>query len=147
MNKCCGNVFSLVSALLMMNSLLLGEDILSIPHSKESIKLDGYLDESVWNDVESLPLIMHWPTFREEPTESTQFMVLYNDEYLYLGARCFDDPEGIQGPSFQRDAWDMNIDHVAIILDTFNDNENALLFGVSPTGHRIDVAIVNDAAE
>ncbi len=39
----------------------------------------------------------------------------------------------------------MAIDGVAIILDTFNDSENGLLFNVTPTGSSTDAAISNDA--
>lgn len=36
-------------------------------------------------------------------------------------------------------------DYVVLLLDTFNDNENGLAFGTSPTGLRTDVAVSGDA--
>src|SRR5690606_25822741 len=62
----------------------------------------------------------------------------------YFSTVCYDDPDRLLEPSFERDRWEMNMDQVALILDTYNDNENGLVFVVTPTGSRIDTSLKND---
>lgn len=46
------------------------------------INLDGKVDESAWNSVSAVPLVMHWPTYYGELTEETQIKIFYDDEYI-----------------------------------------------------------------
>ncbi|MBT8254111.1 MAG: carbohydrate binding family 9 domain-containing protein [Flavobacteriaceae bacterium] len=120
----------------------------TIPISKLTgpIKIDGQITESEWMSIKPLPLTMHWPNFKGDLTEQTEIRIAYDDQYIYIGAICQDrKPSGIQTPTFQRDDWGMKMDQITIELDTYDDNENGLLFSVTPTGSRIDVAIKNDA--
>ena len=110
------------------------------------IKIDGLVNESVWQEVKPFPLTMHWPNFDGEITEQTEIRIASDDQYLYVGAICYDsDPEGIQATSFQRDGVSQKTDQVTLILDPYNDNENTLLFIVTPIGARADVTVKNDA--
>ncbi|MDZ7615213.1 MAG: hypothetical protein U5K51_17070 [Flavobacteriaceae bacterium] len=59
--------------------------------------------------------------------------------------RAYDsDPKGIRATSLYRDKISGS-DHFEILLDTYNDNENAYVFTTTPTGLRNDLAISNDA--
>lgn len=112
----------------------------------KEIKIDGLINESVWQEVKPLPLTMHWPNFDGEITEQTEIRIAYDDQYLYVGAICYDsNPEGIQATSFQRDGVSEKTDQVTLILDPYNDNENTLLFVVTPIGARADITVKNDA--
>ncbi len=117
-----------------------------VPRLQGSIQIDGIIDEPAWRAIEPVNLVTHWPSFDNEPSENTEIRIGYDDTYIFVSGSCHDDPKGIQGPTFRRDAWNMTMDQLALILDTFNDNENALIFVVTPTGARVDVAVVNDAA-
>jgi hypothetical protein len=89
---------------------------------------------------------MHWPTFEGRLTQATEFRVGYDDMFIYVSVLCRDsNPDLIQAPSFRRDEWDETSDQIAIGFDTYDDNENALLFVTTPTGSRIDVSFRNDA--
>jgi hypothetical protein len=117
-----------------------------LPRINEPVTLDGFSTESAWQGIESLPLIMHVPIFGAIPTEKTEILVAYDDDYFYAAARCFDrEPANIQAPSKQRDELSLNNDWFGLILDTYNDNENALGFFTTPEGLRLDMAIFNDA--
>jgi len=110
------------------------------------IELDGLSDEAAWQEIKPLPLIMQEPNFGAEPTEKTELRIGYNDEYLYVSARCFDsEPSKIQSPSKKRDELSLTNDWFGIILDTFNDNENALAFFTTPSGLRLDMNVFDDA--
>ncbi|MHB9027423.1 MAG: carbohydrate binding family 9 domain-containing protein, partial [Candidatus Latescibacterota bacterium] len=109
------------------------------------VTLDGRSDEPAWEGVEPLPMVMQLPSFGAEPSERTEVLLAYDDEYFYLAARCFDnEPEGIHATTMKRDDEAENSDCLGLVLDTFNDNENALSFVTTPTGSRIDKTIYGD---
>ena len=113
--------------------------------AKNVITLDGRVTAQEWNDIDTLSFISHWPAYSHTPTTRTQYRIAYDEKFLYFSAVCFDNTALIQGPYFERDNWGMTMDQVALFLDTYNDNENGLVFAVTPTGSRIDAAIRNDA--
>ena len=120
-------------------------EVYNIPKLNGPITLDGKVDEPAWDAVEPLPLVTHWPSFGIPVDEGTELRIAYDDEYLYVSCRCYQDPEKISAPTYKRNNVNMAMDGLAIILDTFNDNENGLLFNVTPTGSRTDAAISDDA--
>lgn len=108
------------------------------------ITLDGRSTEEAWQDIEPLPMTMYQPEYQGEVRERTEVRVAYDDEYLYVSGRLYDStPEDIRANSLYRDRYSGD-DTFAIILDTFNDNENALWFFTTPTGVRFDMAVSND---
>jgi len=110
------------------------------------IVVDGLVSESAWDDIAPVPWHVYDPSYGAPASQRTEIRLAYDDSYLYYSCRCFDsEPEKIGATTFKRDAWDANYDQVALILDTFNDKENSLLFIVSASGVRIDVAVSNDA--
>ncbi|MCH7658525.1 MAG: carbohydrate binding family 9 domain-containing protein [Bacteroidetes bacterium] len=112
----------------------------------KEIKFDGLPFEKVWNEIEPFPVVMFQPDFGNEPTEKTEIRLFYNDKYLYVSGRLYDSvPSKIMYSSKKRDDYSVNSDGFGIILDTFNDNENALSFSTTPAGIRTDMSIFNDA--
>ncbi|MCK4893908.1 MAG: carbohydrate binding family 9 domain-containing protein, partial [Calditrichia bacterium] len=122
------------------------ENQLEITRIRGTIKLDGLSNELAWAAIAPLPVIMQEPDFRAEPSEKTEILIGYNDDYLYVAARCYDkEPEKIQNPSKKRDELSLTNDWFGIVLDTFNDKENALAFFTTPNGLRLDMAVFEDA--
>jgi len=110
------------------------------------VKLDGLSDEAAWDGIVPLPLVMTIPNFGSEPSELTELILGYDDDYLYAAGRFFDsEPSLIQATSFKRDVWTYTTDGMNIILDPFNDNENSVSFFTTPAGTRTDVNFKNDA--
>ncbi|MGK7369020.1 MAG: DUF5916 domain-containing protein, partial [Candidatus Halalkalibacterium sp. M3_1C_030] len=108
---------------------------------------DGKLDESFWNTFEPLPMVMYQPVYRGEVTEKNEVYLAYDDSYIYLAARLYhEDTDDIRSNSLYRDEYSSD-DTFALILDTFNDDENALWFFTNPDGNRFDVLVSNDAEE
>ena len=109
------------------------------------VELDGFSNEPAWSEIDPLPLTVYQPVYQAPPTQKTEIRVAYDDDYLYVAGRMFDsDPDGIRGNSLYRDQYSGD-DVMAIVLDSFNDNENALWFSTTPTGVRFDWAVANDA--
>ncbi len=107
----------------------LSDEPIKIQRIKSPVELDGLSNESAWNGINSLPMVMRVPNFGCEPSERTEILLGYDDNYLYVAGRFYDsEPSKIQATSFKRDGWEYNTDQLTIIIDAFNDNENAVLF-------------------
>ena len=111
------------------------------------VTLDGPSDEAAWASIEPLPLVTHTPAFGNPPSERTEILIAFDDVYLYLAGRLYDDPSGIQGFSLKRDELSPVNDYFGLVLDTFNDKENALALLTTPAGIRLDMTIFNDAQD
>jgi len=111
-----------------------------------SVTLDGRVEENAWDGATSISMIKQMPEYGGPPSERTEVLLGFDDDYLYIGARMFDtEPDKIQAPSKKRDYMQGDTEWFGLILDTFNDKENGLAFYTTPTGLRFDGAIFNDA--
>ena len=91
-------------------------------------------------------MVQFGPGNGKEAITHSQIRAGYDDNFLYLAAICKSDIMQRSANTFKRDALGPNMDHVALVLDTYNDNENALIFAVTPTGSRVDLTMINDAS-
>lgn len=119
---------------------------LVIPRIKGKVELDGLSDEAAWEGIEPLPVIQQTPVFGKEPSERTEILLGFDDDYLYIAGRLSDsEPSKIQAPSRKRDDLSGSTEWFGVIIDSFCDKENALAFFTTPTGSRLDVSVANDA--
>jgi hypothetical protein len=123
-----------------------GSGRLVLPRLDGPIQLDGLSDEPAWEAVEPWLPTQYEPDNGAAPTERTEFLVAYDDDYIYFALRAYDrDRTGIRSNTLYRDRLSGD-DHFEILLDTFNDNETGVLFTTTPAGIRKDAAISNDAS-
>ncbi|MCH8272869.1 MAG: hypothetical protein IIB41_06400, partial [Candidatus Marinimicrobia bacterium] len=121
-----------------------GETLL-IERLSKPILFDGIINDSAWERIIPLPLTMYTPKYEGDLTEFTEIRVAHDDNFIYIGGSFFDSsPLEIRSNSLERDRLGGD-DTFEFILDTFNDNENALSFIINPAGTRLDLAISNDA--
>lgn len=107
---------------------------------------DGIPDEAAWQLTEPFPMVTHQPVFGKEPEERTDVRILFDAQYVYVGASLYtSDPSAIMNTSKKRDELKPDCDWVAVVFDTYNDNETGLSFWTTPSGLRTDMAIFNDA--
>ena len=68
-------------------------------------RIDGVLDDEVWKTAPvSDDFLQRDPIEGVEVTERTAFQIVYDEEALYIGIRCYDsDPEGIISRLTRRD--------------------------------------------
>lgn len=109
-------------------------------------RLDGRLDEAVWN---SAPLvtdfIQHEPRDGEPASERTEVRILFDRSALYVGVWLFDrDPSAIVIGESRRDIDLSNVDSFTMVLDTYLDRQNAFVFGTSPQGVEYDGQITRE---
>jgi hypothetical protein len=109
------------------------------------VAIDGVLDEPVWKQAAVLRGFWQYlPVDNRPADDSTTVLVWYSATALYLGIRAWQDSASVRATVADRDriAGD---DHVQILLDTFNDRRQALLFAVNPFGVQAD-GTLQDAA-
>lgn len=116
-----------------------------IPRLRGPVEIDGFVDEQAWANVSRVPLTMMSPTFRGEPSVTSEARIAYDDDYLYLAGRLYDDPAYILNTSYKRDLMQPNADYFGVFIDSYNDNENGLAFYTTPTGIRLDFSMLDDA--
>jgi len=112
---------------------------------KSEIEFDGIPAEPAWEPGTSFPLTMHFPVFGNSPSEKSEVFITFDDTYLWIGARLFyNDMSNVVSTSKKRDEESENSDSFGILIDTYDDNENALGFFTMPSGLKIDYSVSND---
>src|SRR5579872_4030493 len=97
--------------------------------------IDGHLDEPVWSDAALLTGFSEYKPVDGRPArDSTEVLVWYSKDAIYFGIRAFE----AHGPVVRstlanRDNIDAD-DHVFLLLDTYDQRRQALVFGVNPIG-------------
>jgi hypothetical protein len=110
------------------------------------VVFDGLSNEEAWKDIPVFSMTMMLPNYGFPPSEKTEVLVGFDDEFLWVAGRLYDrEPAKIRATSKKRDLQEPNSDFFAVIFDTFNDKENALGFSTTPAGPRWDAAIYHDA--
>lgn len=111
----------------------------------DKVVIDGLVNESFWDSIEPLHSTQKVPNAGDEPTQKTEIRIAYDEKYLYLSGRLFDrEPSKINTNTKRRDDLTENTEWCGLLIDTYNDRENALAFYVTPTGARLDMALSND---
>lgn len=127
-------------------ALLLAQQPFAVERIQGPVTLDGIPNEPAWQTLKPLPLTVLAPTYRGTPTNRTEIRVAYDNDFLYIGGWCYDpNPSDILVTSLTRDGISPSDDSFGVVLDTFNDNENALAFLTNAGGLREDWAVSNDA--
>ncbi len=138
--------FLLTAIIIIMAISVSAQARITIPELRGEIRFDGAVNDDAWNNIEPLTMVMHTPTFGNEPTEKTEIMICYNETYLYIGARLFDsEASKMLVTSKKRDEESNSNESFSILFDSFNDKENALVFTTTPIGLRNDFTVLNDA--
>ena len=106
----------------------------------ESIKIDGLLDEPVWNKAPEVSNFIQLEPERGKPASvKTIVKILYDDRYIYIGFFCYDlQPEKIAARLTKRDASLSEDDSVSVFLDTYNDKRSCYFFVTNLLGTQQD---------
>ncbi len=110
---------------------------LEITEAPSPVIIDGKLDDAAWAVANiGTDFWQKVPFFAEGADPRTEIMLTYDDDNLYVAAKCFQ-KEDIIIQSMKRDEyWDN--DGIAIVLDPLNARTNGFLFGTSAAGQQWD---------
>jgi hypothetical protein len=106
------------------------------------VTLDGRLDEAAWSVA--LPATQFTQVIPDEgkpATQRTEVRVLFDNTFIYFGARLFDSlgSAGVTARHVRRDdVKDGETDYLMIILDTFHDHLGRMQLFVTPLGGKRD---------
>jgi len=124
-----------------------GEPPLELPRVAPGIEIDGVLDEPQWAGAAVLEGLQQVPDFGATPTQRGEFLLAHDGEYLYLGCRMYEsDPSLIRITTLERDVSPYVTDSCGMRLDSYNDEENSLVFVTTPASVRTDWTFANDAS-
>lgn len=105
-------------------------------------KIDGLLDDEVWDDLKPATDFYQYRPFNDRPaTYKSEVYVTYDNNAIYVAAHLIDpSPDSILTELGVRDAdLDMNADKFSIDISPFNDGINGFTFMVSASGVQTDV--------
>ena len=124
---------------------LIASDAEPVMKVSNTFEFDGHVKAGEWDDIPTLDLTVQTPVYHGEPTELTQIKLGYDENYIYLSGALFDtEPNKILANNKQRDGGSPSTDWFGMVIDSYNDNQNALGFFTTPTGSRFDASISGD---
>ena len=111
-----------------------------------TIVVDGIVNDQAWSNVEPYTgFTQQNPIEGAEATERTEVRLLLGRQTLYIGIINFDsDPSQILVTDSRRDGQLNETDSIQVVLDTYNDNQNAFLFGTNPVGIAYDGQVAGE---
>jgi hypothetical protein len=130
------------------------------PEESETFRLDGVLSEGFWGKAPALSQFTQQEPREGQPaSETTEVMVLFDRENLYVGVRALDsEPDRIVSRILQRDrvmeagGFDQRPtfagdDAVALLFDPFHDRRNAYVFATNANGAEFDALLADEGRE
>jgi TolB-like protein len=114
----------------------------------EGIRLDGQLDEAVYQSVPAITdFIQQVPLEGAPATEKTEAWIMFDDTNVYISARIWDsapESEWIAN-EMRRDTSQLRQnDTFAVFFDTFYDRRNGFNFYTNPLAARADQQFTNE---
>jgi hypothetical protein len=108
--------------------------------------IDGKVNEAIWQTVPPFGAFTQQDPIEGAPaSEKTEVRVMAGRGNLYISVIAFDsDPSKIIVSQARRDASLSETDSIVIALDTFNDSQNAFVFGTNPLGIEYDGQVARE---
>ncbi len=116
----------------------------------EPLIVDGRLDDRVYDTVPAVSgFIQQEPEEGEPATESTEVWVFFDDQNVYISARCWDSqPWRIVTNELRRgNVGIARGDNLTVVLDTFYDRRNGYFFQTNPMGGVYDSLVTDERTE
>ena len=114
----------------------------TVPRAEAPHQVDGRLDEPAWRTAAQLAgFSQYFPTDGLPAQDSTQVLVWYSGTHLHVGLRAFAPPGSVRATLADRDKIRQD-DHIELLLGTYNDSRQALVFAVNPFGIQSDGVMI-----
>ena len=107
--------------------------------TSEKILIDGEFSEESWSKAQVAgDFVQFKPNPGNSSSQRTEVRLMYDDQAIYVAAKCYDKPEHVSKVLSLRDDFNANVDNFQLFLDTYNDDQNGFAFGVSSMGVQYD---------
>ncbi len=121
-------------------------DIFVSTQYKQSLVVDGILDENIWSDAQVINEFLQKDPDQGVPsTYPTEVRIISTPKGLYVGAVCYQPRSTIVVRNLERDFEYFQNDLFGISIDGILDKRNALTFQVTPLGNMRDMQIIDGA--
>lgn len=112
----------------------------------EAIKVDGSLDEPIWEKApETGDFIQFGPDRGKPSSVRTRVKILYDERFIYFGFICDDpQPEKIVARITKRDEEVKTDDAVYVMIDTYHDRRNSYYYVTNLLGTQRDGRIAEN---
>ncbi len=131
-----------LAALFFKPCILFPQSYATVTRTSQAPVIDGVLSDDVWSQaVPVTDFVQREPDNGAHATQDTEIYLLYDDNFFYIGIRCYDDPDKIISREMARDVNLGNDDRVQIIIDTHLDGRSAYWFQIGPRGSIGDAVI------
>jgi len=125
-----------------------GHATLRATRIEETLRIDGHLDESVYQSVQPIGgFIQTEPQPGEPATEATDVWIFFDERAIYVAARCWDSAPESRWVANEMRRDNFNVvrnENVAVLLDTYYDHRNGFVFELSPIGGVYDASVTNE---
>jgi len=116
-----------------------------IPHFEADVVIDGDLSDTVWAHAARLTGFSQYsPNDGVPAADSTHVLVWYSAAAIYFGIRAFEQHGRPTVTLASRDQI-FGDDNVQILLGTFHDGKQAMMFAVNPLGVQGDGTLIEGA--
>ncbi len=122
---------------------------INIKRTVEAIVIDGKGEEEAWKSADvASGFNQYFPFDTSRAEAQTEIRMTYDDNFVYILAKMQEEKEGeYVTPSLRRDFRGSANDGVSIVIDPFQDNINAFMFGINPFGVQREALISNGGSE
>lgn len=106
--------------------------------------IDGELNDAIWSKgIWQGGFIQREPLEGVNPSQNTEFQILYDQNFLYIAIKAFDSsPDSVSLRVSRRD--DIDGDAVGLAVDSYFDQKTAFGFWVNAAGVKKDFIITDD---
>ena len=113
--------------------------LVSLPRIEgQSIVVDGVLDEGVWAEAATFSeFYQYLPVDGRLAQDSTTLKVWYSPTHIHFGITSYEVHDEVRATLADRDKI-QDDDYVYLVLDTYNDQRQAMVIGVNPLGQQAD---------
>ena len=124
----------LFSQTLAFNHSELSENI----DEPNQVTLDGFVGINEWHDAQHIDQFKQIsPSLGNLPTEKTDVYVRYDKDFLYVAVKAYTTNELFASVMGRDESLDTD-DNIELVIDTYNDKTNALVFATNPLGAKKD---------
>lgn len=121
------------------------EKFLRVVRTETRPVIDGRLDEEIWRTADVVDDFYEVrPIEFDAPSQRTQVFVLYDQDYLYVAAKLWDEQsEDVTARILRQGSNIETDDYFGVILDPFHNQRGGYLFQVNPNGVRAEAIYEN----
>ncbi len=114
---------------------------LEAPKITQKINIDGVLNEAQWQQATiTSEFLNKAPIDTGLAVNQTQVWMMYDEEFIYVGAINYQKKEDLVIKTLKRDnsSYHWDSDGFSVVIDPLNKQTNGFLFGVNAAGARVD---------